>query len=217
MHAPQRVRIGRLGQPGFRVATVWSWKLRGRLYSRTKLLSGAGGPVMVGGHYVQGKLALELYQGFLLRARPPHKGPHRSFAERLVGGHGGILEVPVIGGKELELKCLPAPMMHALARSQRAGSGSRAPEGAGSRRNSPRRSSAPSADGPPAAASSLPSSRTPGSRKNHRSSSKPSYEVRSWRTNLIRKSPLPWRCRLGILKRTIRASCVERITWLCSL
>src|SRR5712691_1088204 len=61
------------------------------------LLPGAVGAVVVGGDRIEGELAFEFGQGFLLFSSAGDEVPEVFGCEGLVGGHGGVLEVPIVG------------------------------------------------------------------------------------------------------------------------
>ena len=80
-----------------------------------ELEPGAVGPVVIGGHHVEGKLALEFGEGLFLRAAAGGEGPQGLRGKREIGRHRGVFEVTVVGGEQIELVILRAPMMNPLA------------------------------------------------------------------------------------------------------
>src|SRR5712692_3594706 len=68
------------------------------------LLPGAVGAVVVGGDRIEGELAFEFGEGLLLLSSAGDEVPEVFGCEGLVGGHGGVLEVPVVGSEEIELE-----------------------------------------------------------------------------------------------------------------
>ena len=63
-----------------------------------QLLPSAVGRVVLGRDHVEGELALQLREGLLLRAPPTGERPQGREPQRQVGGHGGVVVVPVVGG-----------------------------------------------------------------------------------------------------------------------
>src|SRR5207244_11059360 len=91
-HAAQDVGVGPLATPrlggGERVELEATQQI---VRQDAELLPGAVGAVVVGGHDIEGKLALELGERLLLGAP---------------GGDGRVLEVAVVGREEIELEVL---------------------------------------------------------------------------------------------------------------
>lgn len=71
--------------------------------------------VVVSRDRVEGESALELPDGLLVRASAAHEVPEPSDIEAEIGGDGGVLEVPVVGIKQIELVVLPRMVPDALA------------------------------------------------------------------------------------------------------
>ena len=71
-----------------------------------ELLPGAVGAVVAGRDDIEGELALEFGDRLLLGASAADEGVERRQRQRQVGGDGVVLEVPIIGGEEIELEVL---------------------------------------------------------------------------------------------------------------
>jgi len=68
-----------------------------------ELEPGAIGAVVIGGNHVEGKLPLEFGAGLFLRAATGGEVPQHLRGESEIGRHRGVLEVPVVGGEQVEL------------------------------------------------------------------------------------------------------------------
>src|SRR5713101_58350 len=71
-----------------------------------ELLPGAVGPVVPRGDDVEGELTLKLGDRLLLGAAATDEGVQGWQVQGQIGGDGGVLEVPVVGGEEIELEVL---------------------------------------------------------------------------------------------------------------
>src|SRR5208282_737561 len=80
-----------------------------------ELEPGAVGPIVIGGHHVEGKLALEFGEGLFLRAAAGGEVPQHLWGEAEIGRHRGVFEVTVVGGEQVELVILRALMMNPFA------------------------------------------------------------------------------------------------------
>src|SRR4029450_9036664 len=80
-----------------------------------ELLPGAVGAVVARGDDVEGELALELGDRFLLRAPATDEGVKGGQIEGEVGGDGRVLEVAGVGGGQIELEVLRTLMGDVLA------------------------------------------------------------------------------------------------------
>src|SRR5208282_4863005 len=80
-----------------------------------ELEPGAVGPVVIGGDRVEGKLTLEFGEGLLLRAAASGEIPQGARGKCEIGRYRGVFEVTVVGGEQIELVILWAPMMNPLA------------------------------------------------------------------------------------------------------
>ena len=77
-----------------------------------ELLPGAVGPVVVRGDHVEGELPFSSARVF---SRPPrHEGPEVRGGERLVRGHGRVLEVSIVKRQEVELEVLAGRVPYPL-------------------------------------------------------------------------------------------------------
>src|SRR2546428_11686987 len=70
---------------------------------------------MISGNHVESEFTLELSEGLLLRSAAGAEVPQRLRREREIGGDGGVLEVAVVGRKQIELVILRALVMNPLA------------------------------------------------------------------------------------------------------
>src|SRR5229473_994460 len=80
-----------------------------------ELLPGAIGAVVISGNHIESEFTLELSEGLLLRPAAGAEVPQRLRREREIGGDGGVLEVAVVGRKQIELVILGALVMNPLA------------------------------------------------------------------------------------------------------
>src|ERR1700687_3424543 len=64
-----------------------------------ELEPGTVGPVVIGGHHVEGKFALEFGEGLFLRAAAGGEGPQGLRGKREIGRHRGVFEVTVVAGE----------------------------------------------------------------------------------------------------------------------
>jgi hypothetical protein len=80
-----------------------------------ELLPGAVGPVVTRGDDVQGELPFEFRDGFLLGTPAADEGVEGGQIQGQVRGDGGVLEVAVVGGEEIELEVLRALVGDVLA------------------------------------------------------------------------------------------------------
>src|SRR6266852_3584608 len=67
------------------------------------------------GNHIESEFTLELSEGLLLRPAAGAEVPQRLRREREIGGDGGVLEVAVVGRKQIELVILGALVMNPLA------------------------------------------------------------------------------------------------------
>jgi hypothetical protein len=77
-----------------------------------ELLPGAIGAVVISGNHIEGE---SLSEGLLLRPAAGAEVPQRLRRERQIGGDCGVLEVAVVGRKQVELVILGALVMNPLA------------------------------------------------------------------------------------------------------
>src|SRR6266446_4042664 len=80
-----------------------------------ELLPGTIGAVVISGNHVESEFTLELSEGLLLRSATGAEVPQRLGREREIGGDGGVLEVAIVGRKQIELIILRALVMNPLA------------------------------------------------------------------------------------------------------
>jgi hypothetical protein len=114
-HAPDDVRVGALaGAAAWRGDGVELEAPGDVVGEDAELLPGAVGAVVAGGDDVQRELALELGDR-LFRAPAANEGVERGQRQRQVRGDGVVLEVPIVGGEEVELEVLRALVLHVLA------------------------------------------------------------------------------------------------------
>src|SRR6266852_2882816 len=66
------------------------------------------------GNHIESEFTLELSEGLLLRPAAGAEVPQRLRREREIGGDGGVLEVAVVGRKQIELVILGALVMNPL-------------------------------------------------------------------------------------------------------
>ena len=115
-HAPDQVRIGAFARARFGHREGVELEAPDEVMREdAELLPGAVGAVVVRGDDVQGELALELGDRFLLGAPAADEGVQRRQIEGEVGGDGGVLEVAIVRGKQIELEVLGALVINVLA------------------------------------------------------------------------------------------------------
>src|SRR5262245_24816392 len=104
-HAAQDIRVGPLAGPAPRGSDGIELEAPGDVVGEdAELLPGAVGAVVAGVHDIEGKLALELSDRLLLGAAAADEGVERRQRQRQVGGDGVVLEVPIVGSEEIELR-----------------------------------------------------------------------------------------------------------------
>jgi len=115
-HAPDQVRIGAFPRPRFGLGKPVELEAPDEVVREdAELLPGAVGAVVPGRDNIQGELALELGQRLLLGAPATDEGVQGWPVQGHVGGDGGVLEVPVVRGEEIELEVLRTLMVDVLA------------------------------------------------------------------------------------------------------
>src|SRR6059036_244056 len=80
-----------------------------------ELLPGAVGAIVTGRDDIEGELALEFRDRLLLSTPAADEGVERWQRQRQVGRDGVVLEVPVVGSKEIELEVLRALVLNVFA------------------------------------------------------------------------------------------------------
>src|SRR5438128_6339037 len=115
-HAARDVGVGALAGPAARGGDGVELKAPGDVVGEdAELLPGAVGAVMAGRDDVEGELALEFGDCLLLGAPAADEGIERRQRQRQVGGDGVVLEVPIVGGEEIELEVLRTLVLNVLA------------------------------------------------------------------------------------------------------
>ena len=106
-HAAHDVSVGALAG-----ATPWDGdgvelEAAGDVVSEdAELLPGAVGAIVTGRDDIEGELALEFRDRLLLSTPAADEGVERWQRQRQVGRDGVVLEVPIVGGEEIELEVL---------------------------------------------------------------------------------------------------------------